>query len=79
MRQTARTLVLLDRSDARSTLEATEHGKTRSGGLHDGAGPCGQRTRADRVFRDIHGAEHRHYSNTVLIDRHGGGNAAGDD
>jgi hypothetical protein len=79
MRRTVRTLVLLDRPDARSTLEATHNGKTRSRGLHDDADACGERQRADRVFRDIHGAEHRHCSTTVIVDRHGSGNAAGDD
>jgi len=62
-----------------TTLEATNNGKTRSRGVCAGARSGGERTRADRVFRDIHGAEFNDYPNTVLVDRDGGGNTTGDD
>jgi hypothetical protein len=39
----------------------------------------GERERTVRVFRDIHGAEFIGNPTTVLVDRHGGGNATGDD
>jgi hypothetical protein len=61
-------------------LEATNNGKTRSRGLGTGARRGGERERSDiRVFRDIHGAEFHRHPTTVLVDRHGGGNATGDD
>src|ERR687888_1324428 len=64
-----------------ATLEATNNGETSSrGGLDACTRRGGERKRPDdRVFRDIHGAEHHRYPNTVLVDRHGGGNTTGDD
>jgi hypothetical protein len=48
--------------------------------LGTGARRGGERERSDdRVFRDIHGAEYVRHPNTVLVDRHGGGNTTGDD
>jgi hypothetical protein len=62
----------------RVALEAT-HGKTRGRGLWVGARTRGERERAVRVFRDINGAEYVRHPNTVLVDRHGGGDTTGDD
>src|SRR5436189_1997402 len=74
-----RRIVRNERARLDDALEATNNGKTRSRGLCDGARPGGRRPRTVRVFRDIHGAEFEHYPNTVLVDRHGGGDATGDD
>jgi hypothetical protein len=60
-------------------LEATNNGKTRGRGLGAGARRGGERERADRVFRDIHGAEFNRHPNTVLVDRHDGRDTTGDD
>jgi hypothetical protein len=72
----------LDEFDARdprrSILEATHNGKTRSRGVRAGLLDSGDRSRTDRVFRDIHGTDHPCNDRTVLFDRHGG-DAAGDD
>ena len=68
-----------DRFDRDDVLEATNNGKTRSRGLCDGARRGGERSRTVRVFRDIHGAEYDRHPDSVLVDRHGGGDATGDD
>jgi hypothetical protein len=39
----------------------------------------GERERAVRVFRDIHGAEYNRHPNTVLVDRHDRRHETGDD
>ena len=44
-----------------------------------GARRGGERERADRVFRDIHGAEFHRHPNIVLVDQHARGDATGDD
>jgi hypothetical protein len=53
-----------------ATTEATNHGKTRSGGLGSRARDRGERECAVRAFRDIHGTEFQHLPDTVVVDVH---------
>ena len=56
-----------DRRVRPTTMEATDNGKTRSHRLGVGARRGGGRECAERVFRDIHGAEHHRHATTVLV------------
>src|SRR5579862_7732137 len=64
----------------RSTMEATNNGKTRGRGLGPGAARrSGERQRAVRLFRDINGAEYKCPPTTVLVEYDGRRDATGDD
>src|SRR5262245_63852984 len=60
-------------------LEATYHGKTRSGDLGTRVRRRDERECAVRAFRDIHGAEFEHHPTTLVLDGHDNRNPTGDD
>jgi len=60
-------------------MEATNNGKTRSGGLGTRVRRSDERECAVRAFRDIHGAEFRNCPSTIVLDGLDDRHATGDD